>query len=231
MSGIRAIFFDYGGTLDSPGIPWREHFYSCYVKCGVHVPFDRFTRAFYQADDALVAECPSHMDLDQVVREQVRRVLAGLGIRDWVLADEISRRFLDESLTSIRRNIELISRLKERYAIGIISNNYGNLEAICRQTGLIYFADVMVDSRILGCEKPNPAIFMSALKAVGVEPHEAVMVGDSLPRDIKGALGVGMRPVWLVPPWMRAAAEALRLEIPVISGLDELEALLSRWAT
>lgn len=225
---IRAIFFDFGGTLDSPGVPWRERFYSCYVRAGIHVPFERFTEAFYRADDSLVAECPSRMDLEEVVHEQVRRVFNELGIRDWIAQGEVARLFLDESLRQIRRNIEILSRMRQRFRIGIISNNYGNLEAICRQTGLIHVADVMVDSRILGAQKPSPAIFMAALKAMGAEPFEAVMVGDSLHRDVKGARAVGMHPVWLVPEYMKAAASALRLNVPVISSLAELERLLSR---
>ena len=48
----------------------------------------------------------------------------------------------------------------------------------------------------LGIRKPNPAIFLHALDALRVPPHEAVMVGDSLRADIVGALNLGMFAVW-----------------------------------
>ncbi len=40
--------------------------------------------------------------------------------------------------------------------------------------------------------KPHPAIFQSALKSLGVEPGETLMVGDRLETDIKGAAALGI---------------------------------------
>ena len=37
-----------------------------------------------------------------------------------------------------------------------------------------------------------------------VTPTETVMVGDSWPADIEGALGVGIRAIWFNPSGMRA---------------------------
>jgi HAD superfamily hydrolase (TIGR01450 family) len=47
--------------------------------------------------------------------------------------------------------------------------------------------------------KPEPPLFRMALARLGVAPREAAMVGDSLPSDIRGARGVGMRTVLFAP--------------------------------
>jgi putative hydrolase of the HAD superfamily len=43
--------------------------------------------------------------------------------------------------------------------------------------------------------KPDPRVFQFALRQAGCEAREALMVGDSLERDVDGALGVGMQAV------------------------------------
>jgi FMN phosphatase YigB (HAD superfamily) len=48
-----------------------------------------------------------------------------------------------------------------------------------------------------GMPKPDPAMFASALRALGVAPADAVMVGDDLDKDVHPALALGMRAVWM----------------------------------
>ena len=45
--------------------------------------------------------------------------------------------------------------------------------------------------------KPEPAIFVHALSQLGVDADRAVMIGDSLERDVDGAAAVGIRGIWL----------------------------------
>jgi FMN phosphatase YigB (HAD superfamily) len=40
-------------------------------------------------------------------------------------------------------------------------------------------------------------VFAAALRALSAEPGDAVMVGDSLPNDVDGALAAGLRAVWV----------------------------------
>lgn len=50
----------------------------------------------------------------------------------------------------------------------------------------------------MGLMKPNPEFFSVALRAVGVRPDEAVMVGDTYANDIEPAAALGMRTVWIL---------------------------------
>jgi FMN phosphatase YigB (HAD superfamily) len=67
--------------------------------------------------------------------------------------------------------------------------------------------------------KPHPSIFEAALRLLEVEPHEAVMVGDSFAHDIQGARRLGMQGV-LVSRSGRSETPADG--VPVIRNLREL---------
>ena len=48
--------------------------------------------------------------------------------------------------------------------------------------------------------KPEPHLFQVALQRLGLPPQAAVMVGDSIHSDIRGAQGVGLPTIWIAPP-------------------------------
>lgn len=64
-------------------------------------------------------------------------------------------------------------------------------------TGLLDYFDVVVTRDDVGTIKPEPRIFLYALSRLGVEPREAIMVGDSLWQDVYGGKNVGMKTVWI----------------------------------
>ena len=226
---MKSIFFDYGGTLDSSGVAWKERFWPLYRKHGVSVKYERFTQAFYRSDDALTLEGNPDLSLVQIVYEQVRRVLLDLGLYSAGLNAAIAEEFYQSSRDEISANLPVLETLKQTYRMGIISNNYGNLEAICRDTGLDRVMDVMVDSRVVGAVKPRKKIFLAALDALDTDPEHALMVGDSLQRDIEGALAMGMKAMWMVPDDKKQEAmhRVSHLHIPVISGVSEIPGLLN----
>ncbi len=59
-----------------------------------------------------------------------------------------------------------------------------------------WFPQCRVSAADVGYVKPHRAIFDHALHLLGLQPHEAVYVGDNLEADIRGAQGVGMYGVW-----------------------------------
>ena len=71
----------------------------------------------------------------------------------------------------------------------------GGLAAYVRSSGLPQQATVRVISQDHGVEKPDIRIFDVAAAEVGCEPDEVVMVGDSLPNDVRGAQNTGWRAI------------------------------------
>jgi putative hydrolase of the HAD superfamily len=58
---------------------------------------------------------------------------------------------------------------------------------------------VVVDSDVVGVEKPDPAIFGIALDALSLSPDGCLYVGDTVHFDVNGARAAGLRPVHLDP--------------------------------
>jgi putative hydrolase of the HAD superfamily len=55
----------------------------------------------------------------------------------------------------------------------------------------------IVVSGELGCGKPEPEPLLTALQTLAIPPEAAIMVGDSLERDVAGARAAGVRSVWV----------------------------------
>src|SRR5262249_23698929 len=70
------------------------------------------------------------------------------------------------------RSRALLSRLRGRVRIGVVSNFYGNLEVLLAEAGLAAALDTVVESARVGVEKPDPAIYRLAAERLGVPPRE-----------------------------------------------------------
>jgi HAD superfamily hydrolase (TIGR01509 family) len=220
-----AVLFDFGGTLDADGVPWKARFFALCRDEGLVTDRERFDPIFYTVDDALVGAVPPSLSFEDTARRLAGGLVRGLGSEDATVGERIARRFLDEARAILDRNAPLLSRLGRRYRLGIVSNFYGNLVTVCHNAGVRGRFGVIVDSTCVGCVKPDPRIFRSALDALGVTPADAWFVGDSLPRDMAGARAIGMRHVWLVGAAGSPAAACCPAD-PTLRSLTDLEGLL-----
>ncbi len=83
--------------------------------------------------------------------------------------------------------------------LGVVSNSDGRVEEALRAADLLRYFDVVIDSALVGVEKPDPAIFRAALDVLNVAPEEAMFVGDLYEVDVLGARAAGMSGVLLCP--------------------------------
>ena len=86
--------------------------------------------------------------------------------------------------------IESLARRGTKLAV--ISNWDRRLPGILRQLGLFEAFEAVTVSSIEGVEKPSPDIFLRTLGRLGVDPDEALHVGDSPLEDYDGARGAGL---------------------------------------
>lgn len=226
MALPKALLFDFGGTLDDDGRPWLDRFLPLWREAGARQPEAALARAFYDADDAL----PARHDLggkgfEETVFLQCADVGRVLLPEDPAAARRVAARFVSESRAALRRNKALLERLAGRFRLGVVSNFYGNLDAVLASEGLAGLFGAAADSKRVGVEKPDAALFLWTLERLGVGPAEAWMVGDSLKRDMAGAEGLGMGHVWLAGPSPKAAPCCA--DARVIASLPGLEALLA----
>ncbi|HZP70367.1 MAG TPA: HAD family hydrolase [Pseudolabrys sp.] len=231
MNGpIDTLLFDFGGTLDADGVAWKERFHALYRAEGLDMTGDAFAPAFYAADDPLVGGLSPTTSLAGTVHaltanlesELARR--AGCGESDR-RGRRVASVFLSEAAATFERNRPVLRMLSERYQLGIVSNFYGNLEAVCDSAGLCPFFKVMVDSHCVGAEKPDPAIFRAALERLGATAETTVLIGDSLSRDREGARRMGMRFIWIAPEDVRAGPGAPQAD-PSVTDLRDLTKIL-----
>ena len=113
---------------------------------------------------------------------------------------------------------ESLARLKAAgLRLGVVSNSDGRVEQALVAAGLRDFFDVVIDSALVGLEKPDPRIFRVALDALGVLPEEALYVGDLYDIDVLGAQSAGVPAIWFGSP-----AGDLAPACPTTSSIREL---------
>jgi FMN phosphatase YigB (HAD superfamily) len=115
-----------------------------------------------------------------------------------------------------------------RVPIGVVSNASGQIEATLLRSAVCQVGDgpgvpvsCVIDSRVVGVEKPDPRIFGFALDALGLPPEKVAYVGDSFHMDVGGATAAGLQPFHVDPYDDFAGAAHTR-----IRSLDELLALV-----
>lgn len=197
LGATKAILFDFGGTLDSDGVPWKERFYPIYREEGIDWDFHTFEQFFYASDDSLTEERLDEVGYKAMLLEQVNRVLRRGDRYDAQRARRIAERFHQDSWRCLERNRPLLAGLSTQYRLGIVSNFYGNLPFLCDEIGYGKFLDTVIDSARIGVAKPQPAIFKAALDELSCSPECAVFVGDNPVRDMAPAKALAMPHVWL----------------------------------
>jgi len=111
--------------------------------------------------------------------------------------------------------------LAQDYLLGVVSNSIGTLEGQLVSLGLARYFKAILDSAIVGIQKPHTGIFTLALQRLGVESSEAVFVGDTYATDIGGAQLAGITGVLI--DTVGAYPDAT---CPRISSLPELRSVL-----
>lgn len=98
---------------------------------------------------------------------------------------------------------------------GVISNSNGSVRSILEETGLAGHLDFILDSTVVGIEKPDPRIFELGLRHADVPPAAAVYIGDLYSVDVLGARRAGLDAVLLDPRGFWGPRDC-----PLARGLD-----------
>jgi putative hydrolase of the HAD superfamily len=128
----------------------------------------------------------------------LRRFLAGLGADDGIAAEALTLRL--ESTRSMLRPrpgaVETLAELRRRgYGLGLISVCSDDVTELWEETPFAGMFDSTVFSCAVALRKPQPEIYRLALDELGVDPAEAIFVGDGANDELAGAERVGIRAV------------------------------------
>ena len=195
---LKAVLFDLGLTLIRTA-PFPEIYRTILARFGVTASLDDIARA----------QEATESEVDTATYDENRRkefwtnynvsLLKKLGIEEKrvFLAEQIDELWWGCSHLQVYPDVEpTLSRLRAKgLKLGLVSNGFKqDLDHVLGELGLKKWFDAVVCIDSCNCAKPAKEIFLYALNELGVEPHEAVFVGDSVVHDYEGALKVGIKP-------------------------------------
>jgi len=241
---VRAILFDYGHTL----VDFRrteEALREAYKHIRARIEATAYMEVHELLDliervaggvDRMVAQSyeerrMEELDLPTVFRETLAAV--GFTLPEDTLSHiiELDHSAYSNSITVEPQVLETLSGLRASgYRLGLVSN-ISLLPHLMRadldRLGIGAHLDGTVFSSELGVRKPDPRIFIEALRRIGASAAETVFVGDRLYDDVSGARAVGMRTV--LTRQFRQEEDPEVSPDAVIAHLSELPDALRAW--
>lgn len=225
---LRAVFLDVGETLMRPNPSWEHVYAIAFEEFGVDVDIEALREALHSAyrhggwgfeagfeatEDATFRRA---VEIDQLALDEL-----GLHQMPEAFFRRLGELFMVTSHWHVFPDVvPALEQLRGRgLTLGAVSNWVWTLPELLHSLDLVRLLDFVVPSARVGFEKPHPEIFRRALERAGVEPTEAVHVGDHVDADVAGAQGVGISAVLLD---RRGRHEQAPGGVPLIRSLTEL---------
>lgn len=211
--------------------PSLRKLYAFLVENGVNVPFEDFSKVYFEVRDKFYSESRESLE-EPHFNVRVSQTLHRFGY-DFDVSDPVvvgaTMAFADEFMRYVSLDkdaLDVLEKLYGKYKLGLISN-FAIPECgwkLLDKFGLKRFFDVAMISGEINQRKPSPEIFQRALKALGVKASMAIFVGDMLDLDVMGPKKVGMKTVLINRRPVEENANAKPDK--VITRLSELLAVL-----
>lgn len=200
---IKGFIFDYGGTLDTGGQHWGKVIWHAYQRQCVPVSEPVFRDAYVHAERTLgknpiiQSDFTFRRTLEEKIRiemEYIREVVnveCGTRCVEAVVSD-----LYGHTKAETAKSREVLLQLRDKYPMVLVSNFYGNISTVLREFQLDGIFTKIIESAVVGVRKPDPHIFTLGVEALGLQPGEVVVVGDSMDKDIIPARHAGCQTVW-----------------------------------
>ena len=230
MENIKGIIFDYGGTIDSRGVHWSEVIWDGYRASGVPVDKPVFRDAYVYAERELARTrhiLPHHTFADLLLikmRIELQWLvdnghLAAGAVEQF--AQPVADYCYDAARNSIADARPVLDALYARFPMVLVSNFYGNVEAVLEDFGLRHYFRAIIESAVVGVRKPDPKIFSLGVEALGLQPQEVLVIGDSYKKDILPAESIGCHVAWLKGKGWTPEEDA-QMHPAIIASLSQL---------
>ena len=181
LSKVKAFIFDFDGTLiDSV---------DAHIESWI-IAIDKVLNIKFRYEDVYPLIGLSGLDI-------IKNLLGDLGLKHYSeirrIKDRAYLRMIKEGVVEVLPGVtKLLKILKLRgYLIAIVSSTPNHiLLHLSQYLGIDAFIDHYIGGDEVSRGKPNPDIFAKAIKDLGLEPHESVIVGDTS-YDIRPAKELG----------------------------------------
>ena len=199
---LKAIFFDAVGTLFYLTKSAGEHYAIVGQQIGLQLDADKLDRAFVLAWNQM----PKRPPIDGPRENDDKgwwRALVDLVLDQTASSlNEIDRdnffeiayeHFAEAGVWELYPEVvDVLEKLQTQFQLAVISNFDGRLRFILEHLGISKFFSHIFISSELGADKPDPEIFLRALKLIRLKPDQVLHVGDDAERDWKGATAAGL---------------------------------------
>lgn len=213
---IKAVLFDVGGTLhtqiatEESGRRFRALVRGALARRGLLADID--DEALFSAIaeggrryKAFTEEALTELEPDRIWQEYFlapfafdRSRLEGLGeelccIYDLELKEIVPREGLRETVAALREHgyrLGIISNIMSRTMVGRVLERHGLTDAF----------PYVLQSSDCKIRKPDPRIFDLCLRDLGLAKEEAIYIGDTISRDVRGTKAAGWRIIQIDNP-------------------------------
>ena len=178
--GFRGVLFDSGDTLIRPvGGRWnpRFDFEEIVLRHLPDLAVESFPPAFAAGQKVLDAG-PATPSL----AEYHLAVLHALGVPR--PAPRLLRELEQPAARPLVEPFPEVPGVLERLRTGgvrmaVVSDSWPGLDGLYRELGLHAYFEAFVISAVLGCNKPDPRMYRAGSDALGLPPHECIVVDDA----------------------------------------------------
>lgn len=204
----KHVFFDLDRTLwdfDAAAEVAFEQIYEKYNLKSLGIPSaHEFHEVYHPLNEALwVLYRADKITKEELNRTRFLKPLEHYGIHDVKLADHLSEDYVYWSPRIVRLipgTMELLEYLKPKYHLHLITNGFEEVQDTkLTLSGMKPYFETLTVSEEVGVKKPNPEIFLYALRKANAKAEDSLMIGDEMAVDIDGARAAGMDTVFFNP--------------------------------
>lgn len=224
---LKVIFFDIDNTLLSFDEYVKESMKNGFAKYQLCAYEDEMFAVFNRINNTLWQDIEKgEMNFEELQQKRWNLIFEELGISfDGLIFEEYFGKCLFESAIPEKGALELLEYLHGKYILCSASNGpYLQQVNRLKISGMLpYFSHLFISEEI-GSSKPSEDFFRTCLKRLNlnmhheIQPHEIMIVGDSISSDIMGGIEFGMKTCFynsrkkLIPNGLKVDYEVTSLE-------------------
>jgi YjjG family noncanonical pyrimidine nucleotidase len=198
---ITDIFFDLDHTLWDFDKNSNLAFDKIFKKQHPSIITDEFIKVYAPINQA----CWKLYQFDKITHQQLRyqRLKQSFDAINYTISDEEINQiaidyieFLPDNNQLFDGAIEVLNYLKPKYTLHIITNGFAEVQTRkLSNSGINHYFKTVTNSEMAGVKKPHPIIFEFALSLNNVSKENALMIGDCIDADVRGAINFGIKAI------------------------------------
>jgi YjjG family noncanonical pyrimidine nucleotidase len=227
MQHITDIFFDLDHTLwdfdKNSALAFDKIFKEQYPSLD--------TQLFISIYAPINQACWKLYQVDKISHEELRykRLKDSFDCLNYSISDEQINQMSVDYITYLPENNllfdgakEVLAYLNSKYTLHVITNGFAEVQfKKINNSGISEYFSTITNSEMAGVKKPHPKIYQHALTVANTDKNNALMIGDCIEADVKGAIDFGIDAIYFNPE-----KKEVPLNVRSISKLIELKSFL-----